>query len=64
MSKENEYNNIGVWDCTFYKVDDDGNTLLNEDGTVKQFDAPKMDWSHIAEYVEDNDLAEVKENEQ
>lgn len=54
-----EYNHIIVWDCTFSKVDDDGNTLLNEDGTVKEFGAPKMDWSYIAEYVEDDDLEEV-----
>jgi hypothetical protein len=49
---------IIVWDCTFCKVDEDGNNLLNEDGTVKIFGAPKMDWSHIAEYVEDTDLEE------
>ena len=60
----NKYKHIIiVWDCTFAKVDDDGNALLNEDGTVKQFDAPKLDWSHIAEYVEHDDLVE-QENEQ
>ena len=51
-----QHNNIRVWECTFCKEDDDGNTLLNEDGTVKLFDAPKLDWSHIAEYVEHDDL--------
>jgi len=50
--------NIGVWDCTFYLTDDDGNEVLNEDGTIKMFDAPNLDWSYIAEYVELDDLAE------
>jgi len=34
--------------------------VLNEDGSVKIFDAPKLDWSHIAEYVELEDLEETK----
>ena len=62
MKNPNGYKHIIVWNCTFCKVDDDGNTMLNDDGTVKQFDAHAMDWSHIAEYVEHDDLVEV-ENE-
>ena len=49
---------VGVWDCTFYLTDDDGNEILNNDGTIKMFDAPDLDWSHIAESVELDDLAE------
>ena len=49
---------IGVWDCTFYLTDDDGNAVKNEDGTIKMFDAPALDWSHIAESVELNELKE------
>jgi hypothetical protein len=30
----NEYNNVAVCNITFYKFDDDGNELLNEDGTM------------------------------
>ncbi len=52
---------IGVWECTFYKSDADGNELKNADGSIKLFDAPKLDMSHIAEYVDDDDLAEVKQ---
>ena len=48
----NGVNNIGVWDCTFYLTDDDGNEVLSEDGTIKMFDAPDLDWSHIAQSVE------------
>jgi hypothetical protein len=51
---------IGVWECTFYKSDADGNELKNADGSIKLFDAPKLDMSHFAEYVDDDDLVEVK----
>ena len=47
---------IQVWDVTFCKIDEDGNTLLNEDGTVQLFHDPKMDCSHISEYTEEEDL--------
>ena len=50
---------IGVWDCSFYMYDEEGNEILNEDGSVKIFQAPNLDWSHIAEYVELEDLEEV-----
>lgn len=52
-------NSIGVWACSFYMFDEEGNEILNKDGSVKVFDAPDLDWSHIAEYVEPDDLAEV-----
>ena len=58
MKKENY--DIAVWECTFYLYDEEGNEVLNEDGSVKIFDAPKLDWSHIAEYVELEDLQEVE----
>ena len=49
---------IGVWDCNFCLYDEEGNQILNEDGSVKIFYAPKLDFSHIAEYVELDDLEE------
>ena len=52
---------IQVWECTFNKVDDEGNPLLNKDGTVKLFEAPNLDWSHIAEYVDHDDLEEKRD---
>ena len=51
--------NIALWDCTFYLQDDEGNDILNKDGSVKIFNAPKLDWYHIAECVELDDLEEV-----
>ena len=58
MKKENY--DIAVWNCTFCLYDEEGNEVLNEDGSVKIFDAPDLDWSHIAEYVELEDLEEVE----
>jgi hypothetical protein len=39
---------ILVWDCTFY--------IESEDGTIKMYKAPNLDFSHIAEYVDYEDL--------
>jgi hypothetical protein len=47
---------IAVWDLTFYKIDDEGNELLNEDGSIKLFDAPDFDCSWITEDMDDCDL--------
>lgn len=54
--------NIGVWDIQFYKTDDDGNELLNSDGSVKLFQLKREhDVSFIAESTTDEDLEEIKE---
>ena len=45
---------IKVWECTFYTEDEDG-------GNQIIYEAPKLDWSHIAEYVTMDDLVEVKD---
>ena len=56
--------NIGVWDIQFYKTDDDGNELLNSDGSVKLFQLKREhDVSFIAENTTDEDLKEIKEEE-
>ena len=52
------HTHICVWDIQFYKVDEDGNEVRNEDGTVKLFTAPKLDYAYLFEYVEDDDLEE------
>jgi len=49
---------IEVWNVQFYKVDDNGNALLNADGSIKLFDAD-IDVSTIAEDMTDDDLVEV-----
>ena len=43
---------ILVYDCTFCIYDEDGNEVL--------YQAPKIDFSHISEYVTMDDLVEIK----
>ena len=58
MSKEYS---IAVWDIQFYKVDEDGNELLNEDGSTKLFtEGGNMDVSYLAEHLTDDDLFEME----
>ena len=53
---------IVVWDIQFCKVDDEGNELLNEDGSVKLFtDDGNLDCSYIAEGVNEDELFEVSD---
>ena len=47
---------VGVWDCTFYLVDEDGNELLNDDGSVKEFYSNKIDMSYWADGIDPDDL--------
>ena len=52
---------IAVWDVTFYKVDEEGEPLLNEDGSVKLFQDKKcrldIDW--ISDSVDEHLLQEI-----
>ena len=54
---------INVWDVTFCKIDEDGNTLMGEDGKVQLFHAPKMDCSHICDFIEEEDLDYYEEEQ-
>tara|TARA_R110002012_G_scaffold232454_1_gene405250 strand:- start:559 stop:747 length:189 start_codon:yes stop_codon:yes gene_type:complete len=51
--------NLEVWDITFCKVDDDGEPLLNKDGSVKLFQDTnrKFDFSWLSDAIDD-DLVE------
>ena len=52
---------IAVWDIQFCKVDEDGNALLNEDGSVKLFtDGGFIDLSCVYKHVTDDELWEVE----
>ena len=56
MSKEYS---IGVWEILFYKIDEDGNELLDEDGGVKMFwDTRGYSCSYLADSVSPSDLEE------
>lgn len=49
---------IEVWDIQFYKVDEDGDELLNEDGSVKLFrDKGHISWQERI-VMDDDDLVE------
>ena len=63
--EELERMNVCVWDVRFYMNDDDGNELLNDDGSVKLFTAPDLNLDVIVQHVEygfvsPDDLEEVK----
>ena len=57
-----EYNNIAVWDLTFYRLDDEGNPLTDKEGKVITYEANHYDCSYLAEGLDVADLIE-KENE-
>ena len=47
-------------DIQFYKVDEDGNELLNDDGSIKLFTQTRdIDLSWIADSVSENDIQGV-----
>ena len=50
---------IGVWDMTFYVYDDEADDYVrNEDGSVKEFYAPNIDYSYMADGLDVDDLKE------
>ena len=52
---------VGIWDCTFYLVDEDGNKLLDEDGNVKEFYSNKVETGYFAEGIDPDDLVPLTE---
>ena len=59
MSDGKKYR-IEVWDLIFFRVDEDGNEELNEDGTIKLYDCVDYDCSHLADGLDVDDLIPVK----
>jgi hypothetical protein len=47
---------ILVYECTFYTIDENGKETI--------YEAPKLDWSHIAEYVTMEDLVEINQDKE
>jgi hypothetical protein len=58
----NKKYSIAVWNVQFYKIDEDGNELLNDDGSVKLFseNSENFDYSYLTDSIDDNDLKEIK----
>ena len=51
---------VAVWDIQFYKVDEDGNELLNKDGSVKMFtESRDIDLSWVTDSIYEDDVKEV-----
>ena len=50
---------VYIWKVSFFMMDEDGNELLNEDGSVKLFFADDIDCSSWADGVNPNDLKEI-----
>tara|TARA_R100001440_G_scaffold1294_1_gene4298 strand:+ start:61 stop:393 length:333 start_codon:yes stop_codon:yes gene_type:complete len=53
---------LGMWDCSFYFVDGDGNQLLDKNGKVRLFTADDHDFSYMADGVEFDELSEAERN--
>ena len=50
-----EYNNVAISRITFFKYDDEGNELENEDGTIKEFKLKPVRFKPIEYLCEDLD---------
>jgi len=61
MSKKST---IEVWTVEFYKIDEDGNELLDQDGNIRLFVSKYRvgGWSDLAIGLEDDDLEEIVGN--
>tara|TARA_R110000803_G_scaffold85708_2_gene151991 strand:- start:2031 stop:2207 length:177 start_codon:yes stop_codon:yes gene_type:complete len=54
-------NQIHVYDLQFFKTDDAGDDIVNEDGSTKLFYAPYVDLHGVADGVEEDHLVEVEQ---
>ncbi len=60
----NKTYSIGVWNMTFYVVDDEADDYVrNADGSVRIFDAPNIDYSYMADGLDVDDLKEVTDGQ-
>lgn len=52
---------VGVWDVQYYKVDESGTELLNEDGSTKLFrENGDVDYWYLTDSVCEDDLVEAE----
>jgi len=61
MNKKEMY--VSVLDIKFYVSDEDGNEILNKDGTIKEFyfDGRLKPLEYLCEDITVEDLKEIKE---
>jgi hypothetical protein len=57
---------VAVLNITFYKYDEDGDEILNKDGTIKEFELKAMRFKPLEYLCEDldvNDVIGIREKE-
>ena len=52
---------VNILDIKFYKYDEDGNELLNEDGTIKEFKLKAMRYKPLEYLCDGLELDDVEE---
>ena len=52
---------VNVLDIKFYKYDEDGNEILNKDGTIKEFRLKAMRFKPLEYLCEDLNVDDVEE---
>ena len=50
---------VGIWDVTYYLIDEDDYPLLNEDGSVKEFYSEKIETGYWTDGIDPDDLKEI-----
>jgi len=50
---------VAVLNITFYKYDEDGDEILNKDGTIKEFELKAMRFKPLEYLCEDLDVNDV-----
>ena len=63
IKNKHDFKNVGLWDCMFYRTDDDGNELKDDEGKVIIFTAPHVDYSYALDWITVDDLEEVGEKD-
>lgn len=57
----NRKHSVEVWDVRFYIIDEDGDELRNDDGSVKLFTPTRaIDLSWVSDFVYEEDVEEIK----
>jgi len=51
-----KYNNVGLWNVQFYRLDDEGNPLRDNDDKVIIYSAPDEDFEWMMDYIKISDL--------
>jgi len=53
---DDKYNNVGLWNVQFYRLDDEGNPLRDNDDKVIIYSAPDEDFEWMMDYIKISDL--------